>query len=168
MESSFTLRYHTQDGNEILKNFSLKICKIKTSWTISNYKNLILDDIRQKVGNAKVILGLSGGVDSAVAAALISKSIGKNLHCLLIDTGFMREGEIEEIVKFFKENFELNIININKSDLFFNKIKNVNNPERKRKIIGRNFIKIFEEEAKKIKGVEFLAQGTLYPDVIGL
>ena len=157
---------HTQDGNEILKNFSLKICKIKTSWTISNYKNLILDDIRQKVGNAKVILGLSGGVDSAVAAALISKSIGKNLHCLLIDTGFMREGEIEEIVKFFKENFELNIININKSDLFFNKIKNVKNPERKRKIIGRNFIKIFEEEAKKIKGVEFLAQGTLYPDVI--
>ncbi len=157
---------HTVGGKKILENFVMKICGCKQNWNMSSFKKKIIYDIRQKVGNNKVICGLSGGVDSTVTAVLINKAISKNLVCVFVDTGFMREGEREEIEKLFKKNFNIKLKVINGSKVFFKNLKYISDPEKKRKIIGNQFVKIFEKFAFKQKKIKFLAQGTLYPDVI--
>ncbi|MFH1824658.1 MAG: glutamine-hydrolyzing GMP synthase [Candidatus Firestonebacteria bacterium] len=157
---------HTEYGNNIFRNFLFKICKCKGEWTMKSFVEEVVKDIKEKVKSKKVICALSGGVDSAVVAALIHKAIGNNLHCVFVDNGLLRKNEPEEVVKTFKEHFKLNLHYIHSKDEFLNKLKGIVNPEEKRKIIGHEFIRIFEEEAKKIGDIEYLAQGTLYPDVI--
>ncbi len=157
---------HTDNGKQIFKNFLFSICKLKKRWNIISQKNKLINEIKNEVKNNKVICALSGGVDSSVTALLINKAINKNLICIMVDTGLMRKKEFKDIYKILKEKYKLNIRLINASEFFLKKLKNVVNPERKRKIIGSLFIKIFEKEAKKIRNVKFLAQGTLYPDII--
>ena len=157
---------HTENGKSIFKNFLFLICKIKKKWNVSSQKTRLIQDIKQKVGSHKVICALSGGVDSSVAALLIHKAIKKNLICVMVDTGLMRKDEFKHTFKIFKNKYKLNIKLVNASNLFLKKLKNISNPEKKRKIIGTLFIKIFESESKKIKNIKFLAQGTLYPDII--
>ncbi len=157
---------HTENGRQIFKNFLFKICKIKFKWNVVSQKNRLIDEIKKKVTNNKVICALSGGVDSSVVALLINKAIKKNLICIMVDTGLMRKNEFKHTYKVFKNKYKLNVKLINASEIFFKKLRSVSNPEKKRKIIGSLFIKIFEKEAKKIKNVKFLAQGTLYPDII--
>ena len=157
---------HTGNGNEIFKNFLFSICKVKKNWNVFSQKNKLIKEIREKVKKDKVICALSGGVDSSVVALLINKAIRKNLICIMVDTGLMRKNEFEETYKIFKYKYKLNIKLINKSEIFLKKLYNITNPEQKRKIIGKLFIKIFEKESSKIKNVKFLAQGTLYPDII--
>lgn len=157
---------HTEEGKKIIDNFLFNICNCKGDWTSENFVENSINEIKNRVGTAKVICALSGGVDSTVAAVLVKKAIGKNLTCIHIDTGLMRKNESAEIKKVFDEKLNLNHIHIDASEIFLSRLKNVSDPEKKRKIIGNTFIEIFEEEAKKIKGVEYLVQGTLYPDVI--
>ena len=157
---------HTDHGLQLFKNFLFLICKIKKKWNIKLQKQRLIKDIKNKVKNDKVICALSGGVDSSVAALLINKAIKKKLTCIMVDTGLMRKNEFKIIYKIFKNRYKLNIKLINASKQFFQKLNNISNPEKKRKIIGNLFIKIFENEARKIKNVKFLAQGTLYPDII--
>ncbi len=157
---------HTQNGSIILKNFIFDICKARKHWKIDTHKRQIIKEIKKTVKNDKVICALSGGVDSSVVALLINKAIGKNLKCIMVDTGMMRKDEFKSTYKIFRNKYKLNVKIINASKIFFKKIKNITNPEKKRKIIGNLFIKIFEKEAKIFKGVKFLAQGTLYPDII--
>ena len=157
---------HTINGNQLFKNFIFKICKIKRNWKITNEKVRIVKEIRNKVKNDKVICALSGGVDSSVVALLINKAIKKNLKCIMVDTGLMRKNEFKHTYVLFKKKYKLNVKLIKASKMFYQKLKNISNPEKKRKIIGNLFIKIFEKEAKKIKKVKYLAQGTLYPDII--
>ena len=157
---------HTEKGKEIFKNFLFSICLIKKKWQVSSEKNKIINNIKHTVKNDKVICALSGGVDSSVVALLINKAIGKNLVCIMVDTGLMRKNEFKYSYRIFKKRYKLNVKLINASKLYFKKLKNINDPEKKRKIIGNLFIKIFEKEAKKHKGIKYLAQGTLYPDVI--
>lgn len=157
---------HTIGGEKIINNFVKKICGCKAEWNMKYFKNKIINDIKNKVGNAKVLCGLSGGVDSTVTALLINSAIGKNIICVFVDTGLMREGERKEIENLFKKHFKIKLKVINGSKLFYDKLKGVSNPERKRKIIGNQFIKIFEKFALTQKNIKFLAQGTLYPDVI--
>ena len=157
---------HTDNGKEIFKNFLFFICKIKKTWNIHYQKKRLIDEIKNTVKKDKVICALSGGVDSSVVALLINKAIKKNLICIMVDTGLMRKNEFKYTYNIFKKKYKLNIKLINASKIFFNKLKNVSDPEKKRKIIGNLFIKIFERYAKKIKNVKFLAQGTLYPDLI--
>ena len=157
---------HTNRGKIILKNFVFDICKIKKNWSSKDQKVKLIKEVRKKVGNSKVICALSGGVDSSVVALLINKAIKKNLICIMVDTGLMRKNEFKHSYKIFKKKYKFNIKLIDASNLYFNKLKNVLDPEKKRKIIGNLFIKIFEKESKKIKGIKFLAQGTLYPDII--
>ena len=157
---------HTGEGKKIIDNFLFNICKCKADWTSQNFIENSIQEIKQKVGTAKVICALSGGVDSTVAAVLVKKAIGENLTCIHIDNGLMRKNESQEIGRIFKEKLNLNHIHIDASEKFLNKLKNVSEPEKKRKIIGNTFIEVFEEEAKKIKGAKYLVQGTLYPDVI--
>ncbi len=157
---------HTERGKQIFKNFLFLICKIKKKWSINSQKEKLIKDIRKMVKKDKVICALSGGVDSSVAALLINKSIKKNLICVMVDTGLMRKNEFKYTYNIFKKKYKLNVKLINASDLFFSKLKNISNPEKKRKIIGNLFVKIFEKEAKKYKNLKFLAQGTLYPDII--
>lgn len=157
---------HTDEGKKIIHNFLYDICDCRGSWTSLNFIESSIAEIKEKVGNSKVICALSGGVDSTVAAVLVKKAIGENLICIHIDTGLMRKNESAEIGKIFKEKLNLNHIHIDASEKFISKLKGVSDPEQKRKIIGNTFIKVFEEEAKKIAGAEFLVQGTLYPDVI--
>ena len=156
---------HTEKGKIIINNF-ISICKIKKNWKIKNEKNRILKEIKNSVKNDKIICALSGGVDSSVVALLINKAIKKNLICIMVDTGLMRKNEFKYTYKIFKKKYKLNIKLINASKIFFNKLKNVSDPEKKRKIIGSLFIKVFEKESKKYKRIKFLAQGTLYPDII--
>ncbi|MCZ6527960.1 MAG: glutamine-hydrolyzing GMP synthase [Candidatus Dadabacteria bacterium] len=156
---------HTEFGKEILSNFIFNISGCKSTWTPKSFAETSIKDIRAKVGSSKVICGLSGGVDSAVAAVIIQHAIMENLYCIFVDTGLLRFNEAREVVESFK-NMGLNLIHIDAKDRFFKKLSGVSDPERKRKIIGEEFINVFDEEASKIKGVEFLAQGTLYPDVI--
>ena len=154
---------HTQNGKIILKNFVLGICKTKKMWSLKKQKDIIINDIKKKVKNEKVICALSGGVDSSVVAFLLNKAIGKKLKCVFINTGLLRKNEEKEVVKTFKKKLKSNLIYLDASEIFLNKLKNIADPEIKRKIIGGLFIKLFQKKAKKIK---FLAQGTLYPDLI--
>ena len=157
---------HTNRGKIILKNFVFDICKLKKNWSPKYQKIKLINEVRKKVGNSKVICALSGGVDSSVVAKLLSNGIGKNLICIFVNTGLLRKHEEKQVVNTFKKKFKINLIYINAEKQFLYKLKNISDPEKKRKIIGNLFIKIFEKYAKKIKNVKFLAQGTLYPDLI--
>ena len=157
---------HTENGKQIFKNFLFKICNIKKEWNIASQKNKLIKEIKETVKKDKVICALSGGVDSSVVALLISKAIKKNLICIMVDTGLMRKDEFKHTYKIFKKKYKLNIKLVDASKIFLTKLKNVSDPEKKRKIIGNLFIKIFESESKKYKKIKFLAQGTLYPDII--
>ncbi len=157
---------HTNRGKIILKNFVFDICKIKKNWSPKDQKAKLIKEVRNKVGNSKVICALSGGVDSSVVAKLLSNGIGKNLTCIFVNTGLLRKDEENQVVITFKKKFKINLIYVNAEKQFLSKLKNISDPEKKRKIIGNLFIKIFEKYAKKIKNVRFLAQGTLYPDLI--
>ena len=157
---------HTDNGKQLFKNFLFQICKIKKRWNIVSQKTRLIKEIKKTVKKDKVICALSGGVDSSVVALLINKAIKKNLICIMVDTGLMRKDEFKFTYRIFKKKYKLNVKLINASNIFLNKLKKISDPEKKRKIIGNLFIKIFEKEAKKIKNVKFLAQGTLYPDII--
>ena len=157
---------HTENGKQIFKNFIFLICKIKKNWNVSLQKKRLIREIKNEVKHHKVICALSGGVDSSVTALLINKAIKKNLICIMVDTGLMRKNEFKHTYKIFKQKYKLNVKLINASKLFLKKLKNIYNPERKRKIIGKLFIHVFEKESKKYKDIKFLAQGTLYPDII--
>lgn len=157
---------HTLQGTLILKNFLFNVCHCRQDWNMGSFSVRMIEEIKQQAGDKKVILGLSGGVDSSVTAVLLHKAIGKNLTCIFVDHGLLRKDEAKNLKEVMSKNFEMNIKFVNAKKQFLDKLKGVTNPERKRKIIGKTFIEVFDAEAKKIKGVEFLAQGTVYPDVI--
>jgi GMP synthase (glutamine-hydrolysing) len=158
--------HHTPKGKRILKNFLYRICKVKGLFSPKSFVDLSVESIRRDVGQGKVVCALSGGVDSSVVASLIHQAIGKNLHCVFVNNGVLRKNEAEEVLEIFKDRLHLNLKYVNAEDKFLSALKGVKDPEKKRKIIGRLFIKIFEEEAFKIGDAKYLAQGTLYPDVI--
>lgn len=158
--------FHTPEGPKILKNFVVGICKADSNWTMSSFKDEAISSVKEQVGNGKVICGLSGGVDSSVVAVLLNEAIGNQLTCVLVDHGLMRLGEIDEIVELFRSRFNIRLVLRDASAIFLSRLSGKTDPEEKRKIIGNTFIEVFEEEANKIGGAEFLAQGTLYPDVI--
>lgn len=157
---------HTPDGAKLLSNFVHKIAGIKGDWSMSAYRARAVEAIREQVGDSKVICALSGGVDSSVAALLIHEAVGAQLTCILVDHGLMRKSEAADVVAMFREHYNLHLIHVDAVDRFVGELEGVSDPETKRKIIGRLFIEVFEDEAKKLGGAEFLAQGTLYPDVI--
>jgi GMP synthase (glutamine-hydrolysing) len=157
---------HTEKGNQILSNFLFKVCGCLGRWTMQSFIHEATENIKKTVGKDKVVLGLSGGVDSSVAALLIHKAIGKNLRSIFIDNGLLRKDEPEQIKRVFKNMYHLNLDYVDRSKRFLARLKGVTDPEEKRKIIGSEFVNVFEEEADKVKGVKFLGQGTLYPDVI--
>jgi len=157
---------HTDKGKILLRNFVFLICKIKKNWSSKDQKLKLIKEIKEQVGANKVICGLSGGVDSSVVAQLLSKAIGKNLTCIFVNNGLLRKNEETQVVNTFKKKLKINLIYVNAEKEFIRKLTNVSDPEKKRKIIGNLFIKIFERYANKIKNVQFLAQGTLYPDLI--
>ncbi|MCW2248355.1 GMP synthase (glutamine-hydrolyzing) [Azospirillum fermentarium] len=157
---------HTPDGAKLLANFVRKVAGCTGDWTMAAFRQQAIAQIRAQVGGGKVICGLSGGVDSSVAAVLIHEAIGDQLTCIFVDTGLMRAGEADEVVTLFRDHYNIPLIHRNAADLFLGKLDGVSDPERKRKIIGATFIDVFDEEAHKIGGAGFLAQGTLYPDVI--
>ncbi len=157
--------FHTTEGNKILRNFVINICQCKDSWTPSSFIESTISELREKLQNDKVILALSGGVDSTVAATLLHKAINKNLICIFVDNGLLRKDEFKEVLESYKK-MGLNILGIDASNLFLENLKGVENPEVKRKIIGKTFIDVFEKEALKLNDAKWLAQGTIYPDVI--
>ncbi len=157
---------HTLDGAKLLQNFVHNIAGIKGDWSMKTYREQAIASIKRQVGTGRVICGLSGGVDSSVAAVLIHQAIGSQLTCILVDHGLMRKNEAQEVVTMFRETYNIPLVHVDASDLFISALEGVSDPEQKRKIIGRLFIEVFEKEAKKLGGAEFLAQGTLYPDVI--
>jgi len=157
---------HTEHGQEIIKNFLFNICGCKGDWKTSSFIEEKVNEIRRIVGNQKVVCALSGGVDSSVAAVLVHKAIGKNLFCIFVDHGLLRKGEAEEVINTFRGQFDMNVIKVDAKDRFLKALSGVKDPERKRKIIGEEFIRVFEEEASKLGDVKFLVQGTIYPDVV--
>lgn len=157
---------HSVYGNDILKNFVFDVCQCSGNWTMENFIEMEIEKIRQTVGDKKVLCALSGGVDSSVVAVLIHKAIGDQLTCIFVDHGLLRKGEAESVMKTFSEGFNMNVIKVDARERFLNKLKGVSDPEQKRKIIGNEFIYVFDDEAAKLEGIEFLAQGTLYTDII--
>ena len=157
---------HTPQGAALLKKFAHDICGAKGDWTMATFRAQATAAIRAQVGKGRVICGLSGGVDSSVVAALLHEAIGEQLICVLVDHGLMRQGEVEQVVRVFRDRFNIHLVDRDAADLFLGKLAGQTDPETKRKIIGATFIDVFEEEAKKVGGANFLAQGTLYPDVI--
>jgi len=157
---------HTPDGKKLLSNFVHKICGLGSDWSMKAFRETEIAKIRAQVGAGKVICGLSGGVDSAVAAVLIHEAIGDQLTCIFVDTGMMREGEGEQVVSLFRQHYHIPLVHVNAGPMFLKELAGVTDPEQKRKIIGKLFIDVFDQEAHKVGGAAFLAQGTLYPDVI--
>src|SRR6056297_9693 len=161
---------HTDFGREIIENFLFEICKAKQDWTMGSFAKETIADIKEKVGDKKALCALSGGVDSSVAAVLVHEAIGKNLICVFVDHGLLRKDEGDQVEKVFKEKFDMNLIRVNAQERFLGKLKGISDPEKKRKIIGEEFIRVFEEEKQKQKEkfghIDYLIQGTIYPDVI--
>ncbi len=157
---------HSINGTKVIENFLFNICNCKGDWVISSFVEDSIKMLKEKIGDKKALCALSGGVDSSVAAVLLSKAIGKNLTCIFLDHGLLRKNEGDEVEEIFKKQFDINLIRVNCKDRFLNKLSGITDPEQKRKIIGEEFIRVFEEEAKKIGTVDFLVQGTIYPDVI--
>src|SRR5258707_14345760 len=157
---------HTPHGAALLRNFVRKIAGLSGDWTMRAFKDEAIEKIRKQVGKGRVICGLSGGVDSAVAAVLIHEAIGEQLTCVLVDHGLMRLAEAQKVITMFRDSYNIPLVHVDASDMFLNALAGVEDPEQKRKTIGKLFIDVFEAEAKKVGGAEFLAQGTLYPDVI--
>jgi GMP synthase (glutamine-hydrolysing) len=157
---------HTPDGGKLIANFARHICGLSGDWTMAEFRAAKIADIREQVGTGRVICGLSGGVDSAVAAVLIHEAIGDQLTCVFVDHGLMRLSEAEQVVSLFREHYGIPLVHVDASEQFLGGLKGLTDPEAKRKFIGKAFIELFEAEAKKIGGADFLAQGTLYPDVI--
>lgn len=157
---------HTEYGQQILKNFLFKICKCSGTWRMDSFIASTVSSLKQKIGDKKVICALSGGVDSSVAAVLVHRAVGKNLTCVFVNHGLLRKGEGEEVERVFRKQFDINLICVDAKQRFLSKLAGVTEPERKRKIIGEEFIRVFEEEAKKIGHVDYLCQGTIYPDVV--
>ncbi|HHW67089.1 glutamine-hydrolyzing GMP synthase [Defluviitalea raffinosedens] len=157
---------HTPKGTQMLKNFLYDVCGCSGDWIMKDFAEESIKKLKEKIGNKKVLCALSGGVDSSVAAVLIHKAVGKQLTCIFVDHGLLRKNEGDEVEKVFREQFDMNLIRVNAQDRFLDKLKGVTDPETKRKIIGEEFIRVFEAEAKKIGTVDFLVQGTIYPDVI--
>ena len=158
--------HHSVDGERIIRNFLFKVAGLTADWTMSSFVERVIREVREKVGDGHVVCALSGGVDSTVVAVLLHKAIGKRLHCIFVDNGVLRAGEGEEVVNFLRESFDLNLKFVQAQDRFLDQFVGVEDPERKRKIIGHTFIEVFDEEARAIGNVDWLAQGTLYPDVI--
>lgn len=157
---------HSEHGADMLKNFVFNVAGCEKNWSMGNYIENTVKEIKERVGNKKVILGLSGGVDSSVAAALINKAIGKQLTCIFVDTGLLRKDEAKQVMEIYAKNFDMNIKCVDAEERFLTKLAGVSDPESKRKIIGKEFVEVFNEEAKKLQDADFLAQGTIYPDVI--
>jgi GMP synthase (glutamine-hydrolysing) len=157
---------HTPDGAKLISNFVLKIAGCKQDWTMASFRQETIDRIRAQVGKGRVLCGLSGGVDSSVAAVLIHEAVGDQLTCVFVDHGLMRMDEAKEVVSMFREHYNLPLVHVNAAEMFITALEGEVDPETKRKTIGRLFIEVFEAEAKKLGGADFLAQGTLYPDVI--
>ena len=157
--------FHTQNGTLFFRNF-LRISKINANWTPNKITEKLIGDLKSGIGKEKVLCALSGGVDSSVTALLLSKAIGNNLTCIFVDNGLLRKNEAKDIIILFKKHFKIKLIVVNAKKLFLTSLKDISDPEKKRKLIGKLFIEIFEQQAEKLKGIKFLAQGTLYPDVI--
>lgn len=157
---------HSVYGNDLLKNFVFRICGCENNWSMDNFIEMEIEKIQQIVGNKKVLCALSGGVDSSVVAVLIHKAIGDQLTCIFVDHGLLRKGEADSVMQTFSEKFKMNVIKVDAKDRFLSKLAGVKDPEQKRKIIGNEFIYVFDDEAEKLSGIEFLAQGTLYTDII--
>ncbi len=157
--------YHTSEGKEMLKNFIVDICGCKQDWTPNSFVESTIADLKEKLQNDKVVLGLSGGVDSSVAAILLHKAIGQNLTCIFVDNGLLRKNEFDEVLDSYK-HMGLNVIGVNAKQRFYDGLRGISEPEAKRKVIGKAFIEVFDEEANKIQNVKWLAQGTIYPDII--
>jgi GMP synthase (glutamine-hydrolysing) len=157
---------HSVYGNDLLKNFVFHVCDCSGSWSMENFIEMEMEKIRQIVGNRKVLCALSGGVDSSVVAVLIHKAIGDQLTCIFVDHGLLRKNEAESVMKTFTEGFNMHVIKVDAKERFLTKLKGVSDPEQKRKIIGNEFIYVFDDEAAKLEGIDFLAQGTLYTDII--
>jgi GMP synthase (glutamine-hydrolysing) len=157
---------HTIEGQQVMKNFLFEVCKLKGDWDLSDYIEEMIQDIRNKVGDKKILCGLSGGVDSAVAATLVHRAVGDQLVCVYVDNGLMRKDESEQVLRTFKDQMKMNLVFADSGERFLIKLKGVSDPEKKRKIIGEEFIRVFEEEARKLGEIDYLVQGTIYPDIV--
>lgn len=157
---------HSQYGNELLHQFVFQVCKAEANWSMENFIEIEMEKIRQTVGDKKVLCALSGGVDSSVVAVLIHKAIGDQLTCIFVDHGLLRKGEADSVMKTFADGFHMNVIKVDAKERFLSKLEGVSDPEKKRKIIGNEFIYVFDDEATKLEGIDYLAQGTLYTDII--